>query len=76
MGIFVEIEDIKIRWSHIGPKESDWHFPCYGAVTTLVTSLVLLGQYVTIGNLSGEIRIGNTRRGTHDRRDLSDQERN
>jgi hypothetical protein len=48
MGIFVEIEDIKIRWSHIGPKESDWHFPCYGAVTTLVTSLVLLGQYVTI----------------------------
>ena len=38
--IFVEIEHIKNRGSHFGPKESDGYFPRYGAVMTLVTNSV------------------------------------
>jgi len=38
--IFLEIEHIKNRGSHFGPKELDGYFPRYGAVMSLVTNLV------------------------------------
>ena len=34
----MEIEHIKSRGSHLGPKELDHYFPRCGAVTSLVTN--------------------------------------
>ena len=39
MGIFVRIEHIKNRGSHVGLRESDQYLPQYGAVKISVTIL-------------------------------------